>query len=62
VLDASQNIIVKTTSSDMAVLFICTNRMPFLAPTLDNAAPLFALVIKTKLLSAQSRGGSSKRL
>jgi len=30
----------------MTVLFIFIGRMPFLAPTLDNAAPLFALVIK----------------
>jgi len=28
----------------MTVLFICIGRMPFLAPTLDNADPLFALV------------------
>jgi len=29
----------------MAALFISIDRMPFLAPTLDNADPLFALVI-----------------
>jgi len=29
----------------MAVLFISTGRMPFLAPTLDSADPLFALVM-----------------
>jgi len=29
----------------MAVFFISTGQMPFLAPTLDNADPLFALVI-----------------
>jgi len=31
----------------MAVLFISIDRMPFLAPTLDDADPLFALVILT---------------
>jgi len=30
----------------MAILFISIGRMPFLAPTIDNADPLFALVIK----------------
>jgi len=29
----------------MTVLFIYIGRMPFVAPTLDNADPLFALVI-----------------
>jgi len=29
----------------MAVLFILISRLPFLAPTLDNADPLFTLVI-----------------
>jgi len=29
----------------IAGLFIAIGRMPFLAPTLDNADPLFALVI-----------------
>jgi len=29
----------------MTVLFISIGRMPFLAATLDNANPLFALVI-----------------
>jgi len=33
------------TSGYMAVLFIVIGRMPFLAPTLDNADPLVALVI-----------------
>jgi len=33
-------------SGYMAVLFISTDRMPLLAPILDNADPLFALVIK----------------
>jgi len=33
------------TSGYLAVLFISIDRMPFLAPTLDNADPLFALVI-----------------
>jgi len=33
------------TSGYMAVLFISFRRMPFLTPTLDNADPLFALVI-----------------
>jgi len=33
------------TSGYMAVLFISIDRMPFLAPTVDNADPLFALVI-----------------
>jgi len=37
---------VKMTSSHLTVLFISIGRMPFLAPTLDNADPLFALVIK----------------
>jgi len=32
-------------SSYLAVLFISIGRMPFLSPTLDNANPLFALVI-----------------
>jgi len=32
-------------SGDMAVLFISIGGMPFLAPTLDNADPLFGLVI-----------------
>jgi len=31
----------------MAVLFIISDRMPFLAPTLDNADPLFAPVVAT---------------
>jgi len=31
--------------SHMAVLFIYIGRMPFLTPTLDNAEPLFALVL-----------------
>jgi len=31
----------------MAGLFISIERMPFMAPTLDNADPLFALVITT---------------
>jgi len=35
----------KTTSGYMAVLFICTGLMPFLASTLDNADPLLAMVI-----------------
>jgi len=29
----------------MTVLFIFIGRMPFLVPTLENAAPFFALVI-----------------
>jgi len=29
----------------MAILIISIGRMPFLAPTLDNTDPLFALVI-----------------
>jgi len=29
----------------MAVLFISIDRMPFMAPTLENADPLFTLVI-----------------
>jgi len=33
------------TSSYVAVLFISIGQMPFLLPTLDNADPLFALVI-----------------
>jgi len=33
----------------MAVLFISIDRMPFLVPTLDNADPLFALVIQPGL-------------
>jgi len=33
------------TSVFMEVLFIFINRMPFLASTLDNANPLFALVL-----------------
>jgi len=37
--------VVKTTSGYMAVLFIYIDRMLFMAPTLDNADPLFALVI-----------------
>jgi len=32
-------------SGYLAVLFISIGRMPFLSPTLDNANPLFALVI-----------------
>jgi len=30
--------------------------MPFLEPTIENADPLFALVIKTRFLSAPRRG------
>jgi len=33
------------TSGYMTVLFISIGRMPFLVPTVDNADPLFALVI-----------------
>jgi len=33
------------TSGNVAALFLSVNLMPFLAPTLDNADPLFALVI-----------------
>jgi len=33
------------TSDYMAVLFILFDQMPFIVPTLDNAYPLFALVI-----------------
>jgi len=33
------------TSGYIAVLFISIGRMPFLAPTLDNTDPLFALVV-----------------
>jgi len=40
----------------MAVLLISIDRMPFLAPTLDNADLLFALVINTRFLSAPRRG------
>jgi len=35
----------KTTFSYKAVLSIFIDRMPFLEPSLDNADPLFALVI-----------------
>jgi len=31
----------------VAVMFIYISRMPFVAPTLDNADPLFTLVITT---------------
>jgi len=37
--------ICQTTSGYMALLFISIGRMPFLALTLDNADPLFVLVI-----------------
>jgi len=37
--------VVKMTSGYMAVLLISIGQMPFLTPTLDNADPLFALVI-----------------
>jgi len=36
---------VEVTSGYIAVLFISIGRIPYLAPTLDNADPLFALVI-----------------
>jgi len=52
--------ICQTTSSYMAVLFISIDRMPFLVPSLDNADPLFALVINTRLLCAPRRGGRSR--
>jgi len=41
--------VVKMTSVYVIVLFISIGRMPFLAPTLDNADPLFALVFKPSL-------------
>jgi len=37
---------VKIISGYMAVLFMYIGLRPFLVPTLDNADPLFALVIK----------------
>jgi len=43
----------------MAVLLISISRMAFLASSLDNADPLFALVI-TMILSAPRRGGGLK--
>jgi len=43
----------------MTVLFIIIGRMPFLAPGLDNADPLFALVITLAFLSAPHKGGGS---
>jgi len=36
---------VETKSGYMTQLFISIGQMPFLAPMLDNADPLFALVI-----------------
>jgi len=42
-LNGSHNI-VKITSGFVAALFI-SGQMPFLAPALDNADPLFALVL-----------------
>jgi len=45
----------------MAVLFISIGRMLFLAPTLENADPLFALVVTPGFYpSASRRGGGSR--
>jgi len=52
VLDGSQlskrYLVVKTVSV-ITGLFISVYRMPFMAPTLDNDDPLFALVISPAL-------------
>jgi len=49
------------TSGYMAILFISIeifiDRMPFLAPTLENADPLFELV---RFVYAPSRGGANQ--
>jgi len=52
--------VVKTTLVYMELLFISIDWMPFLARTLDNADPLFMLVITPySFLPAPRRGGGS---
>jgi len=44
------------TSGYMELLFISIDRMPFLVPTLDNADPLFALVLKHHVVQIKTPG------
>jgi len=48
---------VTNCQNDMSLLFISIDRMPFLSPTLDDADPLFALVITPGFYLQKVEGG-----
>jgi len=50
----------QTSAGNMVVLLIFIDWMPFLAPTLENADPLFNMMITLRFISASHRGGGSR--